>query len=75
LTWAESVWTIISASNNYGTSIYSEPGNGAILYTIPEAPHNLLEDISYRSVSTLGFNWETSFVGGTPIIDFTIESN
>lgn len=75
LTWADSVWVVISASNLYGTSLYSNAGNGAILYTVPDAPTNVIEDLTYRTASTLGFSWETTFIGGTPIIDFTIESD
>jgi hypothetical protein len=75
LTWADSVWVILSATNAYGTSIYSDAGNGAILYTIPDAPTEVIEDLTYRTASTLGFNWQTSFYGGTPIIDYTIMSD
>lgn len=75
LTWADSVWVILSATNAYGTSTYSDAGNGAILYTIPDAPTEVIEDLTYRTASTLGFNWQTSFYGGTPIIDYTIMSD
>lgn len=57
LTWADPVWAILTATNAYGTSIYSFAGNGAILYTIPDAPTDLVEDIQYRTASTLGFVW------------------
>ena len=75
LTWADSVWVRLSATNDYGTSVYSEPGNGAILYTIPDPPFNLVEELDYRTSSTLGFSWETDFYGGTPIIDYAIMSD
>ena len=72
LTWADSVYVTITASNLYGTSVYSLPGNGAILYTVPDAPSDLTEDLSLRSNSVLAFSWSTTFVGGTPIIDYTV---
>jgi len=75
LTWADSVWARLTATNAYGTSAYSEAGNGAILYTIPDAPFNLVEEIEYRTVSTVGFSWDTAFYGGTPIIDFSVMSD
>jgi len=57
LTWADSVWVVMSATNAYGTSVYSDPGNGAILYTIPDPPFSLVEETGYRTATTLGFSW------------------
>lgn len=75
LTWADPVYAKLSATNIYGTSVLSQAGNGAILHTVPDAPTDLTEVLDQRTATTLGFIWETSFVGGTPIIDYTIESD
>jgi hypothetical protein len=36
-----SVYAKVKAFNVYGGSIYSDAGNGAILYTVPSPPNNL----------------------------------
>jgi hypothetical protein len=75
LTWADPVYAKLSASNVYGTSIYSLAGNGAILHTIPDAPTLVLENLVHRTASTIGLYWSTTFVGGTPIVDYTVQSD
>jgi hypothetical protein len=75
LVLTDSVYAKIQAVNLYGSSIASLAGNGAILYRVPEAPFNLTENLAQRSNSTLGFTWSTGFIGGTPIIDFTVQSD
>jgi hypothetical protein len=45
LTWADPVYAKLSASNIYGTGVYSEAGNGAILHTIPDPPSTFEEDL------------------------------
>jgi hypothetical protein len=75
LTWADPVYAKLTASNVYGTSVYSLAGNGAILQTIPYAPSVVSENLLFRTASTLGLSWSTTFVGGTPIIDYTVQSD
>jgi hypothetical protein len=41
LDWGSSVYVTIVAYNFYGDSLTSEPGNGAIIITYPDAPINL----------------------------------
>ena len=49
--WAGSVYAKVQASNNYGASMESTPGNGAVLETYPNPPVNLQEDVSLRTSS------------------------
>jgi hypothetical protein len=46
LPWASSIYAQIIATNIYGNSYISEPGNGATIYAIPDRPINLAEDYS-----------------------------
>jgi hypothetical protein len=39
--WATSIWAMVQAQNAYGQSAYSDPGNGAIIVTVPDPPINL----------------------------------
>ena len=57
LTWGQSVYAVVIAANKYGNSAQSLPGNGAVLVTSPDAPLNLKENTSYRSLTSLGINW------------------
>jgi hypothetical protein len=41
LYWGSSIWARVQAYNTYGDSFFSELGNGATIYTIPDAPVNL----------------------------------
>jgi hypothetical protein len=38
LPWGSSIYATIVANNDYGPSIPSEPGNGAIILTVPTMP-------------------------------------
>ena len=40
--WGLSIWATVTAYNLYGPSVESDPGNGAIILTIPDAPINLV---------------------------------
>jgi hypothetical protein len=51
LAWGSSVYAKVLAYNDYGDSIESDDGNGAILVTEPDAPVNLVENILLRGVT------------------------
>jgi hypothetical protein len=56
-----------------GNSVGSNPGNGAVTATTPDAPINLVENYEYRTKSILSFSWtEGIFNGGVSIIDYRI---
>jgi len=38
LPWGSSIFAVITATNAYGTSVASDPGNGAIILTVPDKP-------------------------------------
>jgi hypothetical protein len=63
----------VIAINLYGESAVSNEGNGAVIVTTPDAPINLVENVSQRTKSTLGLVWEKApFIGGAEIIDYRI---
>lgn len=73
LPWGSSVFAKVEASNSQGTSVESNPGNGASIITTPDAPVNLVEQTEYRTKSVLSIAWEEgSANGGTTIIDYRV---
>ena len=57
LPWGSSVYVELVAINNYGNSLVSNSGNGAIITTNPGAPINVIENFSLRTKSSLAFSW------------------
>jgi hypothetical protein len=55
--WGSSIKAKVIAHNFYGDSMISDPGNGAVILTIPDSPINLIEVYSKRSANVLGFSW------------------
>ncbi len=73
LPWGADITVKIIATNTKGDSDESNPGSGAIITTIPDKPINLIEDIEYRTSSTLGLSWEDGLDnGGDVIYDYRI---
>jgi len=61
------------AINKYGDSLASDEGNGAEMWTNPDAPISLIEDLSGRSLNSIAFTWkEGASNGGSPVIDYRI---
>jgi hypothetical protein len=54
LDWGSSIYAKVIATNNYGDSLESLEGNGAVITTTPDPPTNLIEDYAQRTKSTLG---------------------
>jgi hypothetical protein len=46
IAWAESIYAKVAAINVYGISLVSDEGNGALIYTYPDAPVSFAEDYS-----------------------------
>jgi hypothetical protein len=44
--WGQSIYAKVAAINAYGYSETSEEGNGAVIITNPDAPINIVEDLS-----------------------------
>jgi len=73
LTWGSSVFAIVSATNNYGTSSFSSEGNGAVILTLPDAPINLKELTTNKSPTTIGLEWKDGINnGGSILLDYTL---
>jgi hypothetical protein len=71
LPWGSSIVAKVVAYNYYGDSLTSEPGNGAILITYPDAPLNLQETVSERNKCTITFSWTEGFKnGGSQVTDY-----
>lgn len=73
LDWGDSIIIKVSAINNYGSSLLSDEGNGAIILTNPDAPVNLAEDYSTKTEESIGLNWvDGTNNGGANILDYRV---
>jgi hypothetical protein len=73
LAWGSNILAKVIAINNYGNSLESNVGNGAIITTTPGTPTNLTENTTFRTKSSLGLTWNSpNFTGGSPILDYTV---
>jgi hypothetical protein len=51
LAWGDEVYAKIIATNIYGDSLVSDPGNNAIILTVPDAPVSLANNAVITSGS------------------------
>ena len=73
LPWTSSILATVSATNVYGTSADSTPGNGAVIVTVPNPPTNLANNASLTTAYQIGLTWSpATFNGGTPLISYRI---
>jgi hypothetical protein len=73
LAYGSSIYAKVIAINEKGSSVESNPGNGAIIITYPDAPTTLAEKTSSRTASTLGLSWvQATFNGGATVTDYQI---
>ena len=73
LPWASHVFAKVIATNLYGDSEESLPGNGAIIYAIPDKPLDLTEDYGQRTATSLGLTWiDGADPGGLPVLDYRV---
>ena len=73
--WAlgDSIYAKVSASNVWGESAMSTPGNGAIVVLIPSPPINLLNNPSVTTDLIIGFTWSDGLqTGGAPITEYRV---
>jgi len=71
LAWGTLVYVRVVATNIYGNSGISDVGFGANLVTNPDPPINLAEDLTQRTLTTLGLTWsDAPFNGGDYILDY-----
>jgi hypothetical protein len=73
LSWASHIYANLIASNVYGNSATSVVGNGAVIYAVPYPPVNLTEDMTKRTVTTVGLYWiDGSNNGGLSVVDYRV---
>jgi hypothetical protein len=71
--WGSSINAKVIATNDYGDSVESAVGNGAVILTNPDAPLSLSEVYAERTATSLGLSWsEGAENGGSPVIDYTV---
>ena len=69
----EEIYAKIVASNFYGDSDFSQPGNGATIQLVPDAPVNLANVPEVTDATTIKFTFEEGpSNGGSPVIDYDI---
>jgi hypothetical protein len=68
-----SIYIKILAQNEYGDSEISEPGNGAVMVSVPDPPFLVMNDVTVTSDSKIGFYWfDGATNGGAVIEDYRI---
>lgn len=61
------------ATNDYGDSLESVEGGGAVLLTLPSGTQLLQKDAEETKAGQVGLKWVApSFIGGSPIEDYRI---
>ena len=51
------MYAYVIAFNVYGASGSSAVGGGVVMMTIPNAPINIVENLSARTLTAVGFSW------------------
>lgn len=73
--WGSSIYARIIATNNLGSSLPSQEGNGAIILNYPDEPINLANNEQVTWGTRIGLTWdEGDSNGGAPVLDYTIMS-
>lgn len=73
LPWGSSIYAKIQCYNSYGDSFFSTDGNGAVIYTEPDAPYDLVENPALRTADQLQFTWTAGVAdGGTPVTHYRV---
>lgn len=73
LEWGSSIFAKVVAINDYGRSIESPEGNGAVIITYADKPTNLAEIVSARTATTITFTWIPGLLnGGSTVTDYQI---
>lgn len=63
----------IVATNLYGHSIVSNDGNGALIKLVPDAPVDLVNDLTVTSDSVVRITWSDGVSnGGSSVLDYRI---
>ena len=74
--WGSSIFFKVVATNFYGSSAVSDPVNGAIILTYPDAPKDIIENYSLKSGTTISFAWSDGDKdGGAPVTSYNVRYN
>lgn len=62
------------AENEKGDSDFSNSGQGAMIYILPDSPINLVNIPAMTNAHSIALQWEDGESnGGSPIIDYRVE--
>lgn len=76
LPWGSSIYFKVNATNFYGSSGVSEPVNGAIILTYPDAPKSIIENFSFKTGTSISFAWSNGVNdGGAPVDSWNVRYN
>ena len=63
----------VRATNVYGNSGVSTPGNGAVILTNPDPPTNVIQVVATTTPTAIGLTWtQPAANGGSAVIDYRI---
>ena len=74
LPWGSSVYAKIISTNIYGDSVlYSDPGNGALIQLVPDAPVALTNDPLTTIDTLIRFTWsQGASNGGANVLEYSV---
>lgn len=73
MVWGSSISAVVVAINQYGNSLTSFLGNGAVILTNPDAPLNLAEIVASRAATSITISWFAGVnSGGASVLDYRI---
>jgi hypothetical protein len=68
-----SIFAQVIATNQYGDSIISQPGNGGVIVLVPDAPISLANNPTITNKVAIGITWADGISdGGAAVIDYRI---
>lgn len=74
--WGSEIWARVKAFNIIGESIFSVPGNDAVILSVPSAPTNLVDVPEITNGFQIGLQWfAPQLTGGVEIIDYRVYSD
>jgi hypothetical protein len=76
IAWGSSIYARVKAYNVIGNSEFSEPGNDAVILSVPSAPTSLVNVPENTSGFQIGLSWFPPVTtGGVEILDYRIFSD
>jgi hypothetical protein len=72
IVWGGSIYAKVIAKNVVGSSLASDEGNGAIIFTTPDPPTDVINVVANTNGYALGLSWTAADNGGSEIIDYAV---